>query len=258
MLDMTCLDDTSYQYFCQHAEDILRFFFRAYNKKIEYDAYKRKRFDQNTSCTPHVHPKYTPHHIHPTYTSSKEWIERSLNQINNLIRATEYFARLPNLNQVCVVCYIPCTPQVHPCTPQVHPGTPIYTQVHPCTPMYTPCTPNKVCKIAKSKVKPDLMFGRRNKVGYGLITTRQINKGEKFYTVMETEIDVEIVPKKRELAFKGFDYGTNEVITPIKRKDQRFETEILQQPETKPLIFFIQHDSVGNCEVRLIYTLSRP
>ena len=144
--------------------------------------------------------------------------------------------------------YTPSTPHVHPmytpCTPQVHP-------------MYTPCTP-KVCKIAKSKVKPDRMFGRRNKVGYGLITTRRINKGEIFYTVMETEIDVQIVPKKREHAYHSFDYGTNEVITPIKREDQRFEQEILQLPETKPLIFFLQHDSAGNCEVRLIYTLSTP
>ena len=75
---------------------------------------------------------------------------------------------------------------------------------------------------------------------------------------METERDVEIVKRKREHAYQGFDYGTNEVITPIKCEDQSFEVEILQQPETKPLIFFIQHDSAGNCEVRVIYTLSTP
>ena len=124
------------------------------------------------------------------------------------------------------------------CTPHVHP-------------MCTPCTP-KVCKIAKSKVKPDPMFGRRNKVGYGLITTRKITPYEKFYTVLETDVDVQIVARQQHHSFQCFSYGasTNQVICPL--GEAGYEQQVLNKPEDKPLLFFIQHDSVGNCEVRFV------
>ena len=153
-----------------------------------------------------------------------------------MIRATEYFARLEKLDKVCVI---------RGDTPHVH--------VHPC---YTSCTPllHKVCQIAKSKVQPDPMFGNRNKVGYGLITTRKIHFGEKFYTVWETGVDVQIVPKRKGHDFQVFSYGhdTKQVICPLVVDDETFETLVLDQPENKPLLFFLQHDSVGNCKVRIV------
>ena len=101
--------------------------------------------------------------------------------------------------------------------------------------MYTPCSP-KVCKVADSKVTPDSMFGSKNKVGLGLLTTRKINKGEKVYTIWETDRDVMIAPKRRKHDFGVFDYGEKQVIQPMDEED-------------KPLLYYIQHDSVGNCEV---------
>ena len=95
--------------FSYQGEDLLRFFFRAQEEKMKYNHYRLRW--------------------------TKDDFERSYNQTHNLIRATEYFARLENLNEVCVsfspyvhrtyTTYTPCT---HPCTPHIHP-------------MYTPCTP---------------------------------------------------------------------------------------------------------------------
>ena len=114
------------------------------------------------------------------------------------------------------------------------------------------CTP-QVCQVAKSKVDPDPMFGSRNNVGYGLIALRDIKEGEKFYTLLETDIDVEIVPRRQAIDnFDVFHYGKKDVLQPLGWPDQSYECRVLQQPAKKPLLYFVQHDAKGN--VQVIYT----
>ena len=95
--------------------------------------------------------------------------------------------------------------------------------------------------IQDSRVTPHKMFGTSNKVGKGLITKRKIEKGEKFYCIMESTIDVDVVPKNRIGHYEGFILGASEGIIP----------RVTGKSQYKPHLFYLQHDDVGNVDINI-------
>jgi len=95
---------------------------------------------------------------------------------------------------------------------------------------------NDACVIDKSQVANHRMFGKGNQVGKGLIAARDIEVGEKLYTILETTVDVEIASKQRHHLYDVFDLGGGEVLQPL-------------EADTKPYLYYLQHDDVGNVQV---------
>ena len=59
------------------------------------------------------------------------------------------------------------------------------------------------CKIAPSSVPNDKeAFGEKNKVGRGLIATRDLKKGDIAYSVFETDYNVKIPPGAKRKTLK--------------------------------------------------------
>ena len=103
-----------------------------------------------------------------------------------------------------------------------------------------------VCEVGKSNVPYDKSSGpkTRNKLGYGLIASRDINCGEKFYTILESGYDFNIVPRKKNHFYKAFTFTKSSVMVPVLREEPS-----IYEPEAKPLLYFIQHHDPGNIEV---------
>jgi len=74
-----------------------------------------------------------------------------------------------------------------------------------------------VCDVGKSHVPYDKMFGPKttNELGYGLIANRDIKSGEKFYTILESGYDFNIVPRKKNHFYKAFTFTNNSVMVPV-------------------------------------------
>ena len=81
-----------------------------------------------------------------------------------------------------------------------------------------------------------------------MLATRDIKTGEKFYTILESGYDFEIVPRKKDHLFKAFKFTDSSVLEPVlKEKRSIYETE------AKHLIYFLQHHNEGNIEVRNLH-----
>ena len=95
---------------------------------------------------------------------------------------------------------------------------------------------SEVCTVGLSHVPPHQMFGGENDVGDGLIAMRDLKKGEKLFTILETDVNVEVKRKNKTYNFDAFDYGDGDVIVTL-------------EPDAKPELFYLQHDDVGNVKV---------
>ena len=104
-----------------------------------------------------------------------------------------------------------------------------------------------VCEVAKSKVQYDSRLGprTRNKLGYGLIASRAIKVGEKFYSIVESGYDFKIVPRKKNHGYNVFKWTNDDVLEAVHK-----EQPSMYAPDKKPLIYFLQHHDPGNVKVR--------
>ena len=92
-------------------------------------------------------------------------------------------------------------------------------------------------KIAPSSVPNDKeAFGENNKVGRGLIATRDLKKDDIAYSVFETDYNVKITPAIKTKNFEGFPLAGGDQLIPFDKDD-------------KPYLYFIQHNDVGNIKV---------
>ena len=105
-----------------------------------------------------------------------------------------------------------------------------------------------VTRIDKSKVKKHPMFGDDSEVGRGLIATRDMETGEQFYTILETDVNVLMVGKSEAETFQVFDLGKNNYLKPLCGASLT-ESALMDIPEEKPHLFFLQHDDKGNVTV---------
>jgi len=108
-----------------------------------------------------------------------------------------------------------------------------------------------VAKVGKSHVPRHKMFAKQP-VGRGLIAMRDLNKGDKLYTIVETDIDVKIVTKRSARPYEGFQINRNEVLVPL-ASDSIVECARHDVPPEKPFLYFLQHNDEGNVKVNTHY-----